>query len=152
MNFWIVKYVRTYKIQFSKRPHMGAYKKSSINSDTQQYVSGNNMKIRKNYTPKHILSYLVDHRFMETVRPKKYYFLDTDENLHTHEKAKIKCGNSYELFSLFFIENEIPTENVKRGSTVTNRTVERFNLHSWYFYQSKRIFMLYKTIESFFRI
>ena len=31
-----------------------------------------------------------------------------------------------------------------------NRTVEPFNLHIWYSYQSKRNFFLYKTIESFF--
>ena len=35
------------------------------------------------------------------------------------------------LFSIFFIENKLFTENVKKGETaVTNRTVERFNLHS----------------------
>ena len=31
-----------------------------------------------------------------------------------------------------------------------NQTVERLNLHSWYSYQSKQNFVLYKTIESFF--
>ena len=31
-----------------------------------------------------------------------------------------------------------------------NQTIERFNLHSWYSYQSKRNFVLYKTIEYFF--
>ena len=31
-----------------------------------------------------------------------------------------------------------------------NRTVERSNLHSRHLYQSKRKFVLYKTIESFF--
>ena len=31
-----------------------------------------------------------------------------------------------------------------------NQTVERLNLHSWHLYQSKRNFVLYKTIESFF--
>ena len=55
------------------------------------------------------------------------------------------------FFSTFFIENELFTENVNKGSAVTDRTVERFNLHSWCLYQSKRIRVLYETIESFFR-
>ena len=36
-----------------------------------------------------------------------------------------------------------------RDNPLTNRTVERFNLHSWYQYQSKRKFMFYKTIDFF---
>ena len=55
------------------------------------------------------------------------------------------------FFSIFFIENELFTENAKKlVHCVTSRTVERFNLHSWYLYQTKRNFVLYKTIESFF--
>ena len=46
-------------------------------------------------------------------------------------------------FTIFFIENELLIENI----TITNRTVERFYLHSWYLYQSERNFVLYKTIE-----
>ena len=55
--------------------------------------------------------------FKGTVPPKKklYYSFDRDENLHTYVKSKIKWGNCLELFSIFFIENELFTENVKKG-------------------------------------
>ena len=78
--------------------------------------------------------------------------MDRDENLHTYVKSKIKWGNRQEIFSIFSLENEFSTENVKKGSDVTNRTVERFRLHSWCLHQSKRYFVLYKAKESLFRI
>ena len=56
--------------------------------------------------------------FKGTVPPPKknlYYSFDRDENLHTYVKSKIKWGNCPELFSIFFIENELFTENVKKG-------------------------------------
>ena len=46
--------------------------------------------------------------------------------MHTHVKSKIKWGNCYELFSIFLIENEVFTENVKkwvRGNECLCRTV-----------------------------
>ena len=39
---------------------------------------------------------------------------DCVENLHTYVKPKIKWGNFHELFSIFFIENELLIENVKK--------------------------------------
>ena len=57
------------------------------------------------------------------------------------------------FFSIFFIENELFTENIKKmGFAVANVWVERFNLHSWYIYQSKQNFVLYTVTEFFFRI
>ena len=53
------------------------------------------------------------------------------------------------FFLIFIIENELSTENLKKGSTETNRTAERFHLHRWYLYQSEHNFVLYKTIEFF---
>ena len=56
-----------------------------------------------------------------TLPPKKknlYYSFDRYENLHTYVKSKIKWGNCSELFSIFFIENELFTENVKKTYTV----------------------------------
>ena len=44
-----------------------------------------------------------------------YYSFDYDENLHTHVKSKIKWGNRHELFSTFFIENELFAVNLKKG-------------------------------------
>ena len=45
------------------------------------------------------------------------YSFSCDENLHTHVKSKIKWGNLHEFFSIFLIENELFTGNVrKRGS------------------------------------
>ena len=43
-----------------------------------------------------------------------YYSLDRDENLRTYVKSKTKWGNSLEIFSIFFIANELFTENVKK--------------------------------------
>ena len=50
-----------------------------------------------------------------TEKKNLYYSFDCDGNLHTYVKSKIKWGNYLELFSIFFIENELFTENVKRG-------------------------------------
>ena len=50
-------------------------------------------------------------------------------------------------FFHFFLENELFTENLKRGSAVTSRTVEWFNLHSFLrisFYFSSYTFFLQK--------
>ena len=44
-----------------------------------------------------------------------YYSFDCDENLHTHVNSKIKWGNRHEFFSICSIENELFTENVKKG-------------------------------------
>ena len=44
-----------------------------------------------------------------------YYSFDSDKNLHTYVKTKIKWGNGHELFSIFFIEDELFTENVRKG-------------------------------------
>ena len=62
-------------------------------------------------------------------KKKLNYSLDSDENLHTYVKSNIKWGNRHKLFTIFFIENDLFTENVKKGSAVTNLTVERFNIH-----------------------
>ena len=68
--------------------------------------------------------------FKGTLRPKKKnlcYLFDCDENLHTYVKSKIKWGNRHELFSIFSIENELFTENVKkgvRGNECSGRTVQ----------------------------
>ena len=56
--------------------------------------------------------------FKGTLPPNKknlYYWFDRDETLHTYVKLKIKWGNCLELFSIFFIENELFTENLKNG-------------------------------------
>ena len=46
------------------------------------------------------------------------YSFNGDENLQTHVKFKIKWGNHYELFfPIFFIENDLYTENVKKGGS-----------------------------------
>ena len=67
---------------------------------------------------------------IDCVQAKKniYYWFVSDDNLHTYAKSKIKWGNNH-IFFIFFIENELFTENVKRGSVVTNRMFELFNLH-----------------------
>ena len=58
---------------------------------------------------------------MNTLRgrtPKKksiYCSFDSYESLHTHVKPKMKWGNRYEPFSIFIIENELFTENIKKG-------------------------------------
>ena len=66
-------------------------------------------------------------------------------------KIEIKMGIlSWTFFHLFHRKPVIPRKRKKGGFAVMNRTVERFILHSWYSYQSKRNFMLYKIIESFF--
>ena len=65
-------------------------------------------------------------------------------------KLKIKWGNGYELFSIFFVENGLFTENVKKGVRGNEPNGRTFNLHSLYSYQSKRNFVLYKNRESFF--
>ena len=44
-----------------------------------------------------------------------YYSVDRDENLHTYVKSKIKWGKWQEIFSIFFIENELFRENLKKG-------------------------------------
>ena len=46
---------------------------------------------------------------------KKYYSSVSHENLHTYVKLKIKWGDRHELYSIFFIENVLFTENVKKG-------------------------------------
>ena len=43
-----------------------------------------------------------------------YYSFDCDENLHTYVNLK-KWGNCHKLISIFFTENELFTENVKKG-------------------------------------
>ena len=65
------------------------------------------------------------------VLPKEknlYYSFDCDENLYTYEKSKIKWANRQEIFlSIFFIENELFTDNLKkgvRGSECSGRTVQ----------------------------
>ena len=60
-------------------------------------------------------------------------------------------GNRHELFSIFFIENELFTENVTEGFTVMNQTVERFNLHSRHVYHSKQNFVLAFELYNFFQ-
>ena len=78
---------------------------------------------------------------------------DCDENLHTRLKSKIKWGNRHEPFSIFLIEKELFTENVKkgvRGNEPNGRTVQPTQL--------KRISIeaefcaLQNYIEFFFRI
>ena len=51
------------------------------------------------------------------LRLKKYlyYSVDRDETLHTYVKSKIKWGKCLELFSIFFIENQLLRENAKKG-------------------------------------
>ena len=71
--------------------------------------------------------------FKWTVRPKKnvYYSFNCDENMQTHVNSKIKWGNRHELCSIFFIENELFTENVKkwvRGNEPNGRTVQPIEL------------------------
>ena len=41
---------------------------------------------------------------------------DCDENLYTYVKSKMKWGECHELVSIFFKENELFAENVKKGS------------------------------------
>ena len=48
-----------------------------------------------------------------------YSSFDSDENLYTNVKSKIKWGNWHELFSISLIENELFTENVKKGVRVS---------------------------------
>ena len=43
------------------------------------------------------------------------YSFDSDETLRTYVKSRIKLGNFHEIFSIFFTENELFTENVKKG-------------------------------------
>ena len=64
-----------------------------------------------------------------TVPSKKilYYSLDCDENLHTYVKSKKEWGSCHELFSIFFKENELFTENIKRrvcGNEPNGRTLQ----------------------------
>ena len=52
---------------------------------------------------------------------------DYDENLHTYVKLKLEWGNRQGLFSIFFIENDLFTEIVKkgvRGNEPNDRTVQ----------------------------
>ena len=44
-----------------------------------------------------------------------YYSFHRDENLHIYVKSKIKWGYHHELSSIFSIENELFTENLKKG-------------------------------------
>ena len=57
-----------------------------------------------------------------------YYSFDCDENWHTYIKSKLKWGNRHELFfSIFFIENELFTQNIKkgvRGNEPNGRTIQ----------------------------
>ena len=60
-------------------------------------------------------NFLKDLRGPYAQKKNLYYSFDRDENLHTYVKSKIKWGNSLEIFSIFFIANELFTENVKKG-------------------------------------
>ena len=56
-----------------------------------------------------------------------YCSFDCDEKFCTYVKSKTKWRNRHELFSIFFIENWLFTENVKkgvRGNEPNGRTVQ----------------------------
>ena len=57
--------------------------------------------------------------FKGTVQAKKkqnlHYSFYSDENLPTYVKSKINWGNCQELFSIFFIEMHLFTENEVKG-------------------------------------
>ena len=56
-----------------------------------------------------------------------YYSLNYDESLYKLVRSKIKWGNRQEIFSIYFIENELFTEVVKkgnRGNEPNGQTVE----------------------------
>ena len=57
--------------------------------------------------------------FKGTTQAKKffYYSFDSDGNFHAYVKSKIKWGNRHEVFSIFFIENQLFTENVRKGGS-----------------------------------
>ena len=51
--------------------------------------------------------------------------------MHIHVKSKIKWGNRYKLFSIFFIENQLFKENVEKGvcgNEPNGRTVQHTQL------------------------
>ena len=73
--------------------------------------------------------------FCPSLQKYVHYSFDCAENLHAYVKSKIKWGNCQELFSIFFIENELFKENLKQASAVKNRMVELFSLHHWFLYQ-----------------
>ena len=60
--------------------------------------------------------------------PKKlHYSFDCDENLNIYVKLKLKRGNCPDFFTTLFIENQLLTENVKkgvRGNEPNGRTVQ----------------------------
>ena len=66
--------------------------------------------------------------------PKKknlYYSFDCDGNLHMYVKLKLRWVNFHDFFSIFFIENVLFTENVKkgvRGNEPNDRTVQPTHL------------------------
>ena len=67
-------------------------------------------------------------------------------------KSKIKWGNRHELFSIFFMENELFTENVKkgvRGNEPHGRTVQHTQLIRISFLAEFRALQNYR--EFFFR-
>ena len=54
-------------------------------------------------------------QFCQKINKNLYYWFDSDKNLHTSIKSKIKWGNRQELLSIFSIEIEFSTENVTKG-------------------------------------
>ena len=54
------------------------------------------------------------------------------------------------FFHFLHLKKSYSHKNVKNGSAVTDQTVKRFHLHSWYLYQSEQNCVLYKTIDIFF--
>ena len=62
---------------------------------------------------------------------------------------KINGGNCHVFSLVFFIEDELFTENGGKGSAVNKPVGERFDLHSRYSYQSERKCLLQKSIGIF---
>ena len=52
-----------------------------------------------------------------TPQKNLYESFDWDENLHTYVKSKIKWNNRHKLFFILLIENELFTENVRKGGS-----------------------------------
>ena len=87
---------------------------------------------------------------VQTNKTNLYYSFDSDENLYTFVELKIKSNRVtvMNFFSIFFIENELFTENVKKGVR-SNEPNDRRVQHTQLTYQSKPNFVLNKIIEVF---
>ena len=48
-------------------------------------------------------------------KKKLNYSFDCEEILHIYVKSKFEWGNFHELFSIISIENQLFTENIKKG-------------------------------------